>query len=290
MCHLKNRRRVPVLRLIDAIEGRGAALLAKDHSAARSAWRGRRMSSRSLSFLLGFGLVCTGASSAIPQSIDTLPMPSRIEPSRQLVRPPQAGHLGVLNSTGFFVDGEGHMLTARHAVESCTRVIVAKEKYRMVARVVARSTSYDLALLKIPRTLGLAAVFPRNTSPAVNEMVFAAAYDSLPSAPTRGALIANARVVPSSGGSEVGHLVMDSAVTFGVSGAPVLDRNGLVRGVVSRRTMVNRVLAVGAPESKAFLAANGIRFELDDRPQIAGAASRANRAASVSAQVICLHT
>jgi hypothetical protein len=94
------------------------------------------------------------------------------------------------------------------------------------------------------------------------------------------------RVLNSLGGSEAGHLAIDSPVTYGASGAPVLDGLGLVQGVVSRRTMVNRVLAVSATETKAFLASNGVHFTQDDRPQLAPSASRANR--PVSAQVTCL--
>ncbi len=192
------------------------------------------------------------------------------------------------NGTAFFVDDFGDMLTARHAVENCVRVVVAKEGRAISARVVALSTPFDLALIKIPRTWGLAAVFPRSVTAGANEMVFAAAYDTLPGMMGRGGMIANATVALNAGGSEAGHLAIDSPVTFGASGAPVLDGGGLVQGVISRRTTVNRVLAVGAAESKAFLASNGVRFEQDDRPQIAGGGSRANRAASISARVTCL--
>jgi hypothetical protein len=48
------------------------------------------------------------------------------------------------------------------------------------------------------------------------------------------------------------------------------------------------VLAVDAVQAKAFLLANHVAFQEDDRPQIAGSASRANRAASISARVTCL--
>ena len=192
------------------------------------------------------------------------------------------------SGTAFFVDGSGHMLTARHAVEDCARVVVAKEGRAVSARIVALSPRFDLALIDIPRTWGLAAVFPRSVTVTANDMVFAAAYDTLPGMVGRGGMIANSTVAPSIGSGEAGHLAIDSTVTFGASGAPVLDSRGLVEGVVSRRTMINRVLAVGAAETKAFLAANGVRAEEDDRPQIAGSASRANRAASISARVTCL--
>jgi S1-C subfamily serine protease len=180
------------------------------------------------------------------------------------------------------------MLTAGHAVVDCGRVVIAKEQWRVSARVVATSTRYDLALLKVQRTLGLAAVFPRKAAVGTNDMVFAGSYDTLAGLRSYGGVLANARVVSSFGGSEDGHLVIDSPVTFGASGAPVLDKNGLVQGIVSRRTMVNRVLAVGAAEAKSFLAANGVRVEEDDRPQIAGSGSRAHRAASLSARITCV--
>jgi hypothetical protein len=48
------------------------------------------------------------------------------------------------------------------------------------------------------------------------------------------------------------------------------------------------VIAVGAGEAKTFLLANRVTLDEDDRPQLAAAASRANRAASISARVTCL--
>jgi S1-C subfamily serine protease len=214
--------------------------------------------------------------------------PERTAPQSLARSPEPAAIRHEKNGTAFFVDDAGHMLTARHAAESCTRIIVGKEGRAVDARIVALSPNFDLALIKVPKTLGLAAVFPRSATPAINDMVFAAAYDTLPAMMNRGGTLANATVVSSYGGSEAGYLVIDSTVTFGASGAPVLDSRGLVEGVISRRTMVNRVLAVGAAESKAFLVSNGIHFDQDDRPQIAGGGSRANRAASISARVTCL--
>jgi serine protease Do len=192
------------------------------------------------------------------------------------------------SGTAFFVDDSGHMLTARHAADDCSRLIVTKEGRFVAARVVALSPRFDLALIKVPKTMGLAGVFPRSVPAAVNDMVFAAAYDTLPPMMVRGGMLANATVGASPGGSESGYIAIDSPVTFGASGAPVLDSRGLVGGVISRRTSVSRVLAVGSSEAKVFMAEHGVRFEQDDRPQIAGGASRANRAASISARVTCL--
>lgn len=120
--------------------------------------------------------------------------------------------------------------------------------------------------------------------PRRNDMVFAGAYDTLAGSLVGGGVIANSRVT---GGAEADHLAIDSPVTFGASGAPVLDGLGLVQGVISRRTSSDRVQAVGAAAAKTFLSANGVRFDQDDRPQISGSASRAQRAASISVRVTC---
>ena len=236
--------------------------------------------------MLGGIAVFAGVAPVTAQSWMPVRAPDRAAP-QTLARPAEPATIrNERTGTAFFVDDAGHMLTARHAVEGCASLVVAKEGRIVPARTVALSPGFDLALIKVPRTLGLAAVFPKSTATAANDMMFAAGYDRLAGMVTKGGVLANATVVP--GGGEPGHLAIDSTVTFGASGAPVLDSKGLVNGVISRRTRVDRVLAVGAGEAKAFIAGNGIRFDQDDRPQIAAGGSRANRAASISARVTCL--
>ncbi len=106
------------------------------------------------------------------------------------------------------------MLTARHAVEGCTQVVVSKDKHRLSGQVAAVSPRYDLALLKIPKTLGLAAVFPNEVAAHPNDMVFAGAYDTLAAAKLGSGMLSNARVTSSFGSGEEGLLAIDSPVTF----------------------------------------------------------------------------
>jgi S1-C subfamily serine protease len=243
-----------------------------------------------LRYLILLGAALASVEPATAQLWVPVRAPERTAP-QSLARPPEPAAVRREKSgTAFFVDDSGHMLTARHAAEDCVRVIVAKEGRFVPARVVALSPRFDLALIKVPKTLGLAAVFPRQVTAVANDMMFAAAYDTLPGMMTRGGVVANATVAASNSGSEAGYLAIDSTVTFGASGAPVLNSRGLVEGVISRRTATNRVLAVGVGEAKAFLTGNGVRFEEDDRPQMAGGGSRANRAASISARVTCLQS
>lgn len=231
------------------------------------------------------GITPDGAAAQVPFSPF---QPARqIEAAKPLARdvtgPPAVSQR--LDGTAFFVDDLGHMLTARHAVVDCARIIVSKEGRSIAARVVALAAS-DIALIKVPRTLGLAAVFPRVSTSAANDMVFAEAYDRLKPMLAHGGSLGNAFVDATLRDPE--HLVLRSNVTFGTSGAPVLDSRGLVEGVVSRRTTIDRVLAVDAAHAKSFLGAHGVRFQEDDRPQMSGTASRAHRAASISARVTCL--
>ena len=245
----------------------------------------------SVGAVLGPVVLCFLAGLPSPSRAEmfALPQPRRIASPQPLARGAEPPVIrSETNGTAFFVDESGDMLTARHAVEGCARVFVTKEGRYTAARVVALSARFDIALIKIPRTWGLAAVFPHSVTAVANDMVFAAAYDTLPGMIGRSGVMANATVAANLGGGEAGHLAMDSPVTFGASGAPVLDSRGLVEGIVSRRTAVNRVLAVDASEAKAFLGSNGIHIDEDDRPQMAGSGSRANRAASISARVTCL--
>jgi hypothetical protein len=125
-------------------------------------------------------------------------------------------------------------LTAGNIVDDCLSVVVTKEGRVLPAQVEAFSRQPDLALVKVSTTLGLAAVFPRDITASANDMVFAAAYDSLPVMIAAGNILSNATVVAEDAGS--GFLSIDSSVTFGASGAPVLDGRALVQGVISRRT------------------------------------------------------
>lgn len=269
-----------------------AGVRAKPGAPCRRHTLGMFLNRKRIAFRL-LGLVLGSVGGLIPQARandvgSRLAQPAPFQQPRPTMSPLSRSEEPVtstreMSGTGFFVDDVGHLLTARHAAENCTRLIVVKEGRAVPAHLVALSPSVDLALLKIPRTLGLAAVFPEGTGVSANDMVFASAYDTLPA--HRG-MLANATVAAASG-SRSGVLMIDSDVTFGASGAPVLDGRGLVQGIISRKIGSSRVVAVGATEAKGFLAANGIRFAKDDRAQIAAASARSGRAGSISVKVVC---
>jgi S1-C subfamily serine protease len=102
-------------------------------------------------------------------------------PQRPLARPPEPASIHrEKTGTGFFVDDSGNMLSAPCPAGGCTRIVVVKERRAVAACVVALAPSVDLALIKVPKTMGLAALFPRNVTATVKDVAFAAAYDALP--------------------------------------------------------------------------------------------------------------
>lgn len=210
--------------------------------------------------IVGFFVAIVPPTQGFAQSRFVQQEQPRLEPTKPLSLSPQMMDRRALNSTAFFINDLGYLLTARHAVENCIRVVISKEKHWYSGRVVAISAKYDLAILKVSKTLGIPAVFSRSNAASTNDMVFAGSYDALAGLQMGGGVLANARVITSFIESEDGHLIIDSPVTFGASGAPVLDKNGLVQGVVSRRTTVNRGLRWALHQSKRFCSAAAYRL------------------------------
>lgn len=192
-----------------------------------------------------------------------------------------------LTATGFFVDGEGDLLTANHAANGCSQLYVAKEGRTIRAELVAQSADDDLALLKVPETLGLPAVLADADQPAANEMVFASGYEALQDVLARGGGLFNAAVASAQHEDPGGDIELVSDATYGASGAPVLNADGLVIGIITHREATDHVLATSVNRVKAFLAAQRIAFEQDDRPQLSALQDRAHRAETISANVIC---
>ncbi|HTH98412.1 MAG TPA: serine protease [Stellaceae bacterium] len=233
----------------------------------------------------GTALLCLSAcGQTAPSGVEATPPTA---PSQALATIDTAGPNIELASTGFFVDGNGHVLTAGHAVNGCTNIYVEKENRTVRATFVARSDTADLALIKIGETLGLPAVFARSDEVGEKDMVFAANYATLGDILAHGGALSNAVVADS--GSEPGEtdITLVSDATYGASGAPVLSSRGLVIGVVTRRGAEDRVYAVKSDVAKAFLAAHNIAFEAVDEPQLGALQDRAARARTVSAHVLC---
>ena len=206
------------------------------------------------------------------------PSPSAASPSpppgvggrRPGDRPLPAGRGAVVStSSGFFVSGEGHVLTNAHVVRGCAAVHVPPG---VAARVVARDDASDLALLDGPPPRAVASFRAgRGIRPGAEVVVVGYPLHGLLASEenvTRGNVSALAGP-----GDDRRLLQMTAPVQPGNSGGPVLDLAGRVVGVavarldalaVARATGAlpqNVNFAVGAGTARAFRDAKGVPYE-----------------------------
>lgn len=208
------------------------------------------------------------------------------------------------NASGVFLNADGDVLTAAHAVSSCKSLYLVKGTQVAEATVRAASPELDLAVLHstikpyLSATLVLA-----DEIPIVSVGVFAEAYETLQQRPDRTRLLSNAMTVPGDAGLQ---LISDAKP--GASGAPVLGSDGLLLGMVVERvavaphasgTMLSRaassgvklgatqVRAVPAASIRGFLIAHDVRFAQSASPQLSPLQSPAARASTLSVGVLC---
>ena len=207
------------------------------------------------------------------------------------------------NATGFFVNDDGDVLTARHVIEACRSLFVIKDAQVARASVKAVSADQDLAVIASRIRPLLSATFARTSSVSVAQPVFAAGYEALRRMPDRATTLYNAfaRSVMQSSAGPIAFTLMSSA-TNGASGSAVLDQAGLVVGLVTGRAETSRgdaravatrsdaasyVIAVQVDPIKDFLKKNGVAFRETNTPQLEPMQPRAPRAATLEAGVLC---
>lgn len=154
--------------------------------------------------------------------------------------PPSGGRrLAGVAGTGFFIAGDGTLLTAAHVVEDCRRTQIVSRLVKLApARVLARDKADDVALLQADHVRP-PAVLPIGRPAGARGRVFVLGFPA-----------SAGRLVPAEtwGTLENAHLpagvgifrdprflvwIEASAVTHGYSGGPMLDpRNGDVVGLV----------------------------------------------------------
>lgn len=140
----------------------------------------------------------------------------------------------VRQGTGFYVNPDGHLITNRHVVEGgCARVIVEDlAGNRAPGSVVQISRTHDLALLR-SSARGVHGFFRVNDArdaaipPRLNEPVHIIGFPEGEFGP-RGGLV-TALQDPTHGSD--GYTISLST-TFGASGSPVFDDQGLLVGIV----------------------------------------------------------
>lgn len=197
------------------------------------------------------------------------------------------------NATGFFIDMEGTVLTARHAVQECQNLYTLKDGRVARAELVSASKEADLALVRSAIKPYLAAVFAPDAAVRGSRPVFAAGYDALRRMKDRAKVLYNGFALDRPARAEEVRFMLFSGVAHGASGSPVLNGEGLVVGLVARRETAGAlsgqsvVVAVSGPAIKAFLRQAGVAFRESDRAEVGPLQARAPRAATLSVGIIC---
>ena len=134
------------------------------------------------------------------------------------------------SGTGFFVSGQGHILTNHHVIDGCQNVEAHIDGEQHKVTVIAVDTINDLALIK--SELSPAAVFPvSREAPYLLQDIYVAGYpfgDQVSSS----VKVTSGIVSSLTGiGDNVSNIQIDAALQPGNSGGPIIDQHGNAIGV-----------------------------------------------------------
>jgi S1-C subfamily serine protease len=183
------------------------------------------------------------------------------------------------SGTGFFVTREGHVVTNNHVIESCTSVQVKPSNGSpLPARILARDTTNDLALLKADQPTDKFATVRAGVRLGEAVAAFGFPLNSVLASSgnfTLGNVTALAGI-----GDDTRFLQISTPVQPGNSGGPLLDESGNVVGVVtSKLNALKTVVAIGdVPQNVNFaIKAGALTTFLESTRVEVPAASHASR-------------
>jgi S1-C subfamily serine protease len=139
--------------------------------------------------------------------------------------------------SGFFIDGEGHILTNNHVVENAKTVdVVLHNGKKLEAKVVGTDPQNDLALLQVSTAeLDKTTFLPLGNSDSIKPGQMAIAMGSpygLEGSVTVGVVSGVGRSLPSDSSRTIVNVIQtDAAINPGNSGGPLLNSQGEVIGI-----------------------------------------------------------
>lgn len=147
------------------------------------------------------------------------------------LQPRMPGPVQALGS-GFFVDGDGYVVTNNHVIDGAENItVILSDGNRLDAKLVGRDPKTDLALLKVPGDKPFPALhFGDSDHARVGDWVLAIGNPfGLGGTATAGIISARGRDIQS--GPYDDYLQIDAPINSGNSGGPVVDADGDVIGV-----------------------------------------------------------
>lgn len=148
------------------------------------------------------------------------------------------GPVDLGEGSGFLISDAGHVLTCAHVMGDALEATVLAGGRPMAADLVRIDRARDLALLRLraplPAGVAVARFRPTTVSYGPGDDVFALGFPAK-GAPDGGQSLTRGVVSASSGaGGDAGRLSTSAQFQPGISGAPLLDHEGFVIGVVTQ--------------------------------------------------------
>ena len=236
------------------------------------------------------------AASSPPRQAEPKPSlpPEKKKPEGENSGPSESQNRGS-SGTGFFVSAEGHVVTNSHVVEGCSNIQLISG---LSARVLARDTANDLALLKGDLKPGRAATL--RVGVKIGEGIGAFGYPLVGLLSTSGNFTVGNISAVTGLGDDSRYLQISAPIQPGNSGGPVLDQSGNVVGVVVSKLDVIKIAAAidDVPQNvnfaikstvlTNFLDASGISYSTAGPQQSLQPADLAELAKSISVLIRCL--
>lgn len=233
-----------------------------------------------------------------PRGVVSAPAEPKVHSNAEGANPPQVKKEGG-QGTGFFVTGDGLIVTNSHVVDSCTSITAVSEKGgTSSADIVARDLTNDLALLKTRSAPSNVAAI--RMGPRVGEPVAAFGFPLSGLLATSGNFTLGNVTALSGLGDDTRYLQIQAPVQPGNSGGPLLDYNGNVIGVVSGKLNAMKVaeinrdmpqnvnFAIKAGTLINFLDSNRVAYKTDPATRQMQPADLADHARSISVKITCL--
>ncbi len=138
------------------------------------------------------------------------------------------------SGSGFFISGDGYIVTNNHVVENAEKITVRTSDERSLAgRIIGRDPDTDLAVIKVEGRNFPFVSFEDRAKPRVGDWVVAVGNPfNLGGTATAGIVSAIARPQVS-GSGYVDYMQIDAPINRGNSGGPTFDLHGRVVGVNS---------------------------------------------------------
>lgn len=200
--------------------------------------------------------------------------------------------------TGFFVSTDGYVVTNAHVVDECeTPQISIGLLPAVTARVLARDTPNDLALLKADVTVQKPATLRAGVK--VGEQVAAFGYPLLGLLSTGGNFTTGNVSAVAGLGNDTRYLQISAPVQSGNSGGPLVDQSGNVVGIVASKLNVLKVaeaindvpqnvnFAIKAAVLTNFLDSTGVKYTIANSGPPIPQAQVAEQAKSISILIKC---